>query len=262
MYGYALAIPFISKENKMRKRASLKALLAIGLATLVMGADKPPEQAGQADAQGLVNIFDGKTLDGWKGLEGFWSVEDGAITGQESREHPAPQTFLIYEKPVSNFELHYKYKFATPDGNSGVQFRSKLYDEKNDSVGGYQADCDANRGYDGSIYDEHGIAGGRNTMSNRGEKTLWTAENKRENTPLGDSKEVLKDAIKQNDWNDVVLVADGNHITYTINGHLMTDLTDESPHALKEGVIALQLHHGFVMTVQFKDIMLKTMESK
>lgn len=243
----------------MRKRASLKAVLALGLAALVMGADSPAQPAGQADPQGFVSIFDGKTLDGWKGLEGFWSVEDGAITGQESNEHPAPQTFLIYDKPVSNFELHYKYKFATPKGNSGVQFRSKLYAPKTDSVGGYQADCDAERGYDGSIYDEHAIAGGRNTMSNRGEKTVWTAEGKRENTPLGESNEELKNAIKQNDWNEVVLVADGNHITYTINGHLMTDLTDESPHALKQGVIALQLHHGFVMKVQFKDMMLKTL---
>lgn len=246
----------------MRKRASVKAALAIGLAAFVMGADSPAQPAGQPDSQRFISIFDGKTLDGWKGLEGFWSVEDGAITGQESKEHPAPQTFLIFDRPVSNFELHYKYKFATPDGNSGVQFRSKVYAEKTDSVGGYQADCDAQRGYDGSIYDEHGVAGGRNTMSNRGEKTVWTADNKRENTPLGESKESLKDAIKQNDWNDVVLVADGNHITYTINGHLMTDLTDQSPHALSEGVIALQLHRGFVMKVQFKDIMLKTMEAK
>jgi hypothetical protein len=246
----------------MNKRASLRAGLAIGLAAFLMGADKPTGTSGQPDAQGFVSIFDGKSLEGWHGLEGFWSVEDGAITGKESKQHPAPQTFLIYDKPLSNFELHYKYKFATPDGNSGVQFRSKVYKEQTLSVGGYQADCDAKRGYDGSIYDEHAIAGGRNTMSNRGEKTVWTAEGERQTTPLGESKDALKDAIKQNDWNDVVLVADGNHITYTINGHLMTDLTDQSPKALTEGVIALQLHQGFVMTVQFKDIMLKTMEAK
>ena len=55
----------------------------------------------------------------------------------------------------------------------------------------------------------------------------------------------------------MVLVAKGNHVTYTINGHLMTDLTDESPKALKDGVIALQLHAGFVMDMQFKDIEIK-----
>jgi hypothetical protein len=247
----------------MKKRASLKAALALGLAAFMMGADKPAaESSAPPDSEGFVSLFDGKTLDGWHGLTEFWSVEDGAITGKETKEHPAPQTFLICDKPVSNFELHYKYKFDTKDGNSGMQFRSKLYNEKTESVGGYQADCDAKRGYDGTIYDEHKIAGRGVTMSNRGEKTVWTAEDKRENSPLGESKEALKDAIKQNGWNDVVLVANGNHITYTINGHLMTDLTDESPQALKEGLLALQLHHGFVMTVQFKDIKIKALEGK
>jgi len=57
-----------------------------------------------------------------------------------------------------------------------------------------------------------------------------------------------------------VLVAKGNHITYTINGHVTTDLTDDSPKALKEGVLALQLHQGFTMEVQFKDIRIKLLD--
>ena len=246
----------------MKFRTSLTTLFALGLAGFLMGADKPASEAPAAPSAGFVKIFDGKTLAGWKGLEGFWSVEDGAIVGKESKDHPAPQTFLVYEKPLANFELHYKFKFATPAGNSGVQFRSQIYDEKNLAVGGYQADCDAGNTYTGCIYDEHNIAGKRGVMSTRGEKTVWTAETKRENTPLPESKDALKGFIKAGDWNDVELVANGNHITYTINGHLMTDLTDESPKALTEGVIAFQLHKGFVMTVQFKDIELKVLDSK
>ena len=245
----------------MRKHFSIKAALALGLAAFVMGADKAPE-APAADADGFESMFDGKTLEGWKGLEGFWSVKDGAISGAEDKQHAAPQTFLIYDKPVANFELHYKYKFATPNGNSGVQFRSKVYKPDTFAVGGYQADCDAKRGYDGSIYDEHGVAGGRGTMSNRGDKTTWTAENKREVEKLPENNKQLQEFVKQGDWNDVVLVADGNHVSYTINGHLMTDLTDNSPKALKEGVLALQLHAGFVMEIQFKDLKLKTLPAK
>ena len=94
-------------------------------------------------------------------------------------------------------------------------------------------------------------------MSNRGEKTVWDAETKRHNSPLSETGDDLKKLIKKGDWNDVVLVAKGNHVTYTINGHLMTDLTDESPKALKEGVMAFQLHAGFVMDIQFKDIEIK-----
>jgi hypothetical protein len=207
--------------------------------------------------EGFTTIFNGTDLTGWDGLEGFWSVKDGVIVGAESKEHPAPQTFLIYKDKFSDFELHYKYKYATPNGNSGVQFRSKVLDEKQRRVGGYQADNDAGAGYDGTIYDEAGVAGGRNTMSNRGEKTTWDADNKRSSEKLAETNDELKKTIKIGDWNDVVLVAKGNHITYTINGHLMTDLTDDSPKAVKEGVIALQLHAGFVMEVQYKDIKIK-----
>ena len=48
----------------------------------------------------------------------------------------------------------------------------------------------------------------------------------------------------------------------SINGHLMTDLTDDSPKALKEGVLAFQLHGGFTMDIQFKDVKLKLLEEK
>jgi hypothetical protein len=230
-------------------------------ALLVAGSQLAGSRSATADepkvTEGFKSLFNGKNLDGWSGLEGFWSVKDGAISGAEDETHKAPQTFLIYKDKFSDFELHYKYKFATPGGNSGLQFRSKIIDPKTSRVGGYQADCDAGVGYDGTIYDEAGVAGGRGTMSNRGEKTLWDADTKRHNSPLSENGEELKKQINKGAWNDVVLMAKGNHVTYTINGHLMTDLTDESPKAVKEGVIALQLHAGFVMDIQFKDIEIK-----
>jgi hypothetical protein len=226
--------------------------IAVLLAALLVSAARP-SPAPQADSDGFVSLFDGKSLDGWEGLEGFWSVKDGAIVGAETKEHAAPQTFLVCKQTFGNFELHFKYKFATPDGNSGVQFRSKMLIPKTLRVGGYQADMDGKRGYDGTIYDEAGVAGGRATMSNRGEKTTWSAENKRSSEKLPESNQQLKKYILANDWNDVVLVADGPHITYTINGHLMTELTDNSPKALKDGLLALQLHQGFAMEIPIKD---------
>lgn len=210
--------------------------------------------------EGFRSLFNGKDLSGWNGLEGFWSVKDGVISGAENKKHPAPQTFLICDEKFSDFELHYKYKFATPTGNSGVQFRSKVIDPKTSRVGGYQADCDADTNYDGTIYDEAGVAGGRGTMSNRGEKTVWDKDNKRHNSPLSETGNELRKLIHRGEWNDVVLVAKGNHVTYSINGHLMTELVDESPKALTEGVIALQLHAGFVMDIQFKDIEIKELK--
>ena len=73
---------------------------------------------------------------------------------------------------------------------------------------------------------------------------------------------VVRNLLKVGDWNDVVLVAKGNHITYTINGQLMTDLTDDSPKALKDGVLAFQLHAGYTMEVQFKDVKVKVLEGE
>jgi hypothetical protein len=169
---------------------------------------------------------------------------------------------------VKDFELRLKFKFAPAgpdgkvDGNSGIQFRSKILDPKKDPyrVGGYQADFDAGNGYTGIIYDEAGGAGKRDIMSNRGEKTHWDADNKRHNEKLAMSSDEIKKAIKVGDWNDVVLTAKGNHITYQINGNTTTDLTDDSPKAVSEGVLALQLHAGFTMDIQFKDIRMKKLD--
>jgi hypothetical protein len=217
--------------------------------------DLPPP-----DSEGFITIFNGKDLTGWEGLEDFWSVKDGAISGHETKDK-SKQTFLIFTGTnVGDFELRCKYKFATPDGNSGIQFRSKVLDAKAFRVGGYQADFDGKAGYDGSIYDEGGVAGGRATMSNRGEKTTWNSDNKRTNEKMPAGNAELKKLIKVGDWNDVVLVAKGNHITFSINGKVMTDLTDDSPKALKEGVIALQCHAGFTMDIQFKDVKIKLLD--
>jgi hypothetical protein len=246
----------------MVHRLSVVALVALGLAVPAVLADDKPAAARaelpKPDADGFMTIFNGKDLTGWEGLEDYWSVKDGVISGHETKEE-SKQTFLVFTgADVKDFELHLKYRFASPDGNSGVQFRSKVLDPKTFRVGGYQADFDARAGFDGSIYDEAGVAGGRATMSNRGEKTTWDADTKRHSEKLGD--EDLKKYIRVGDWNDVVLVAQGNHVTYTINGHLMTDLTDDSPKALKEGVLAFQLHAGFTMEIQIKDVKLKLLD--
>ena len=103
------------------------------------------------------------------------------------------------------------------------------------------------------------MAGDRGTMSNRGEATIWDSANKRHNRPLKERAAHLKGVIKRGDWNDVVLVVRDRHIRYSINGHLMTDLIDNSPLALREGILALQLHEGYTMDVRFKDLRLKVL---
>ena len=118
-------------------------------------------------------------------------------------------------------------------------------------------------GYTGIIYDEGGVAGGRGIMSKRGEKTVWDKDNKRTDAKLEMAEADIKKAIKPvGEWNDCVVVADGTHIVYSINGVVTTDLTDESPKGKKDGLIALQMHAGPPMTIQFKDIKIKMLEAK
>jgi hypothetical protein len=241
------------------------AAIAISLCVLPADAVSATDQdsttaiapLAKPDADGFITLFNGHDLAGWTGLAGYWSVRDGSISGHQTKDM-SRQTFLVFSAlKVTDFELHLKFRFASPEGNSGIQFRSMVLDPGTYRVGGYQADIDAESEYVGTIYDEAGVAGDRGTMSNRGEKTTWDAENKRRTEPLGESDADLKNTIKRGEWNDVVLVAKGNHVVYSINGRVMTDLVDNSPAALREGVLALQLHEGFTMDVRYKDVRIK-----
>ena len=137
--------------------------------------------------------------------------------------------------PSANFEIHYSFKWLTPGGNSGLQIRGKIDKPEAMHIGGYQADIDAGNGYTGIIYDEAGVAGKRGIMSKRGEKTVWDADNKRSATPLAKTDAEIKAAIKPvGEWNNVVVVVNGNQITYSINGQVTTEMTDDSPNACKD----------------------------
>jgi hypothetical protein len=67
-------------------------------------------------------------------------------------------------------------------------------------------------------------------------------------------------AYKIGEWNDLTIVANGNRLQHFLNGKLTADVTDtDATLAAKSGVIALQLHAGQPMTVEFKNLRLKTL---
>lgn len=208
-----------------------------------------------AAQDGFVPIFDGKTLEGWDGAEGLWSVEDGAITGRTTADKPiSSNTFLIWKGgEVGDFEL--RLKFRVVDGNSGIQFRST--DHGDHVVGGYQADIDATGRFMGILYEERG----RGILANRGQKVLIKADGTKEDQGVTLENDAFAADLKAEDWNEYVIVAKGNHITQTINGHVTVDLTDEqSENAKSSGILAFQVHVGPPMVIQFKDVMLKKLD--
>lgn len=219
------------------------------------------------DESGLRNLFNGRDLAGWEGNPAFWSVKNGVITGRTTTENPAKEnTFLVWkEGSVDDFELRLSYKI-TPDNkvgfaNSGIQYRSKVVDPGNWVVGGYQADIEAGKTYTGILYEERG----RGILAKRGQRTVIKEVNGKTKVDVvgevGKSDEIQA-GIKTDDWNEYVIIAKGNHLTHSINGKTTVDVIDEQEtKAAKSGVLALQLHAGEPMTVQFKDIRLKSAKS-
>ncbi len=214
----------------------------------------------QQATAGFISLFNGKDLAGWNGDPTLWSVKEGAITGQTTAEHPAKgNTFLIWTNgTVADFELRCAFRLVPGDSrgfaNSGIQYRSKVVDPANWVVGGYQADMEAGPNFTGILYEERF----RQIMALRGEKVTWDEAGQKHVTgSVGDAADIEK-SIKKGDWNDYVIIAKGNHLQQFVNGKQTVDVTDdcEAKRAMR-GVLALQLHAGAPMMVQFKDIRLK-----
>lgn len=209
-------------------------------------------------------LFNGKDLTGWEGNLKLWSVQDGAITGKTGAEGETKlkhNTFLVWKGGVvDDFELTFKYRIEK--GNSGVQYRSKELPagENGPIISGYQADFEAGKTYSGILYEERG----RGILAKRGEKTVVKADpadakkTKIEVTGEVGKSDEIQAAIKNEDWNEYKIIAKGGHFQHFINGRMTVDVTDETEAGAKSGVLALQLHAGDPMVVQFKDLVLKT----
>ncbi len=211
----------------------------------------PSVSVASEEDDGFVSIFDGTTLTGWNGKPEFWSVRDGAVTGETTAEKPTDgNTFLIFKDEVSDFELRVKVRIF--GGNSGIQFRS--VNKGNSVVHGYQTDVDSTDKYMGDLYDE----GGRGVLAKGGDKvSIGMKGDKTIVAKLSDRRDIIS-AINPMDWNTYVVIAKGNRIIQKINGLNTVDLVDnEKGRARANGVLAFQLHAGPPMRVQFKDIRIK-----
>jgi 3-keto-disaccharide hydrolase len=227
----------------------------------LFAADAPrtaPPETGSMKA-----LFNGKDLSGWDGDPRLWSVKDGAIHGETTAENPAKgNTFLIWKGGMLNdFELRLSFR-CNATNNSGIQYRSRHITEGNVNnqwvVRGYQHELRNETklpSVSGFIYDE---GGKRGRMCLVGEQATWGADGKKQVTATLIDQAGFEQLFKLDDWNDVVIIGKRNHIQHYLNGTLIVDFTDDEPQlALKEGILALQLHAGRPMFAEFKNIRLK-----
>ena len=198
-------------------------------------------------------LFDGESLDRWRGRDDLWQVEDGMIVGRTTDEDPIAQnTFLIYDDPIEgDFELTLQFKLE--GGNSGIQYRSVVLDEEEFVVSGYQADIDSTNKFAGILYEEKG----RGILANRGEFVTIGEDGKKAVEKFANHDE-LANTIHLGQWNDYRIVARGNQLEHFINETKMIQLVDnQTDKARKSGVIALQLHRGPAMTAWFKNVTIR-----
>src|SRR2546423_13384401 len=227
---------------------------AMVLASAIVSQGEEKIDAPKND-QGAYVLFNGKDLTGWEGDPKFWSVKDGCIAGSTRENKAAGNTFRIWRGgTVKDFELRAMWRLE--NHNSGIQYRSK--DMGNFVVGGYQADMDGNNTFTGICYEERG----RGIVAQVGQK-VELAENEKPKVvgSTGDPKEIKAGIKKAGEGNEYVITCKGNHIVQKLNGNVTVELTDnDTKKRMMEGILALQLHAGEPMLVQFKEITLKVME--
>jgi hypothetical protein len=207
--------------------------------------------------EGFEAIFDGKSLDGWHALPvdslDDWSVRDGVLVGHGSKDR---LSYLVFEdNELTDFELTLSYRLPGK-GNTGIEIRSRPDVSGKRPFEGYHADL----GHVGigpqilGAWDFH-FATRKEHPCRRGTRLL-----------IGENEEArieeIADAISLSDirpqqWNDVRIVARGNHFEFYINGKLSSEFTDNAKQGqLDKGAIALQIHDKG-MAVEFKDIRLR-----
>ncbi len=170
-------------------------------------------------------LFDGKTLAGWSTLPGGkWQAKDGLILGT-SEKSDGRHGQLVSDRKVKDFTV--RLKFKSVQGNSGLYFR---VDKVDGSVGvhGFQAEIDPANDI-GGLYETGGRA--------------WVVK---------PTAEQVKKYFKPGQWNEMTVSAYGRHITVEVNGTKSAELKNDPGRT--EGHLALQLHGGQDMHVEFKDI--------
>ena len=182
------------------------------------------------ETAGFTPLVEANSLKGWEGDKELWAVRDGVLIGHS----PGIQhnEFLATVRSYRDFALSLNFRMIDGKGNSGVQFRSIRV--PNREMSGYQADI--GEGFWGCLYDES-----------------------RRNKVLVPASENAKKALNKSDWNHYTVRAMGDQITITLGGPVSVNYTEAEPEpgVARSGLLAVQIHAGGPMEVQFSDVMIQ-----
>jgi len=181
-----------------------------------------------------VQLFNGTDLTGWDPVgKEKWSVEDGIIHGSTLT---SDYGYLQTTKDYKDFHLALRFK-CVGDGNSGVFFHTRFKAGTADVTQGLQFEIDPTiNHHTGGIYGD-----GRQWI-------VW---------PSPENEYVLR----QQDWNEYLLMVEGNHYIARLNGVVVIDFTDPTPKSF-DGTIALQLHSGGKGNMMFRDIYVRDLSRR
>jgi hypothetical protein len=229
---------------------------------VMIGALLASGSCGMATAQtpdeGFQAIFDGRTLEGWETPDAtYWSVENGAIIGRITAEHPCTTNqYLVWRGgELADFELKLRARLNGAGGiNNGFQFRSRLLPDHD--VCGYQVDNNLQTPWLVRLYDEYG----RHTLAMRGERAVLSGAGPPTVASISDAQ---GDAwFRLEEWHQYHLTCVGNRMTLKVDDKLAAEVIDNDARRRElQGILALQLHSGPPTVAQFKDIRLKVLKA-
>ncbi len=238
------------------RRALFLITFAFGISTCLHAQPRGP---APLEESGFQPMFDGKTLGNWDCDPDFWRAENGEIIGETRADHQPKQNIFCIWKGGSpgDFELKMQYKLTAVTGNSGIQYRSvELPSVARWVMKGYQADIDGQQQYTGQVYEERG----RGFLALRGQITYVPDGKKVGSIGSTGDNERLKSLIKNDDWNDLHIIARGNTLIQLINGRIMSVVVDDDKANRKmDGEIGIQLHvTKAAMKIESRNIRIKT----
>ncbi|HVS71629.1 MAG TPA: family 16 glycoside hydrolase [Phycisphaerae bacterium] len=252
--------------------------LAANNGVLVSGSFHEPLPYDFNNHTGYVSLFDGKTLNGWDGNPKFWRVEEGAIVGESTAQNPSGNTYIACRTSLSkDFTLKCEIKIEG-SGGSGIQYRSNTGIPWLTAIPanvianagptnlawmmtGPQADFwpsrDSSAMYSGQFYSENTPM---RIMAFRGQVVEGFGMGPRRLMgTIGDRADLGK-FIKQNDWNQYIVIARGGTFLHIINGQLMSVMIDDDPDSSNNqpGLIGLEIEA--TTKVSARDIWLKKLD--